>query len=34
MVKERVSEQDIHIDAESYSEVSAIAEHIDVSGLE
>ena len=34
MVKERVTDQDIHIDAESYSEVSAIAEHIDVSGLE
>lgn len=34
MVKARVTEEDIHIDAESYEEVSAIAEHIDVSGLE
>ena len=29
-----LSEEDISIDAESYAEVSAIAEHIDVSGLE
>jgi recombination protein RecA len=34
MVKARVTEEDISIDAESYEEVSAIAEHIDVSGLE
>ena len=34
MVKSRVTEEDVHIDAESYEEVSAIAEHIDVSGLE
>ena len=34
MVKSRVTEEDISIDAESYAEVSAIAEHIDVSGLE
>ena len=34
MVKSRVTEEDVHIDAESYEEMSAIAEHIDVSGLE
>jgi recombination protein RecA len=34
MVKARVTEEDVHIDAESYEEMSAIAEHIDVSGLE
>ena len=34
MVKSRVTEEDIHIDAESYEEVSAIAAHIDVSSLE
>jgi recombination protein RecA len=34
MVKARVTDEDIHIDAESYEEMSAIAEHIDVSGLE
>ena len=34
MIKSRVTEEDISIDPESYEEVSAIAEHIDVSGLE
>ena len=34
MVKSRVTEDDIHIDAESYEEVSSIAQHIDVSSLE
>ena len=34
MVKARVTDEDIHVDAESYTEVAALAEHIDVSGLE
>jgi len=34
MVKSRVTDEDIHIDAESYEEVAALSEHIDVSGLE